>query len=225
VEEGYERWARTYDTAPNPLLALEERYVEGTIPDLAGKTVLDLACGTGRWLSKLVSRRARAIVGVDLSSAMLGVAHENSEIHDCLVRADCLRLPFRAGTFDFVLCSFALNHVYNVDLMARELSRTMKSGAQLLISEMHPVAHARGWRTAFRDALSAVKIETVSHPTENVMNSFRVNGFSCKRVRDLFFGKPEQPIFLRAGKNRIFARACQIPAVQIYEFKSESCIS
>src|SRR5579863_129417 len=42
VEEGYERWAPTYDHAPNPLLHLEERKLAALLPDLSGKHVLDL---------------------------------------------------------------------------------------------------------------------------------------------------------------------------------------
>ena len=42
VEEGYKRWAATYDRTPNPLLALEQRCLLPLIPDLAGKRVLDL---------------------------------------------------------------------------------------------------------------------------------------------------------------------------------------
>ena len=48
--EGYERWAPIYDDAPNPLLAREERYLLPLLIDLGDKAILDLACGTGRWL-------------------------------------------------------------------------------------------------------------------------------------------------------------------------------
>ena len=71
VQEGYERWAPTYDRDPNPLLALEERQLKLMIPPLEGKRVLDLACGTGRWLAWLMKGGARTGVGVDFSPAML----------------------------------------------------------------------------------------------------------------------------------------------------------
>src|SRR5215831_6355504 len=45
--EGYDRWAVTYDSALNPLLALEERCVFPLLPALQNLRVLDLACGTG----------------------------------------------------------------------------------------------------------------------------------------------------------------------------------
>ena len=58
VAEGYERWAPTYDHAPNPLLAREERHLLPLLEDLQSKRMLDLACGTGRWLEKLATRGA-----------------------------------------------------------------------------------------------------------------------------------------------------------------------
>lgn len=217
VPEGYERWAQTYDQVPNPLLALEKRYLNRILPDLAGKHALDLACGTGRWLTQLLSRGAQTVVGLDLSAAMLRGARDKAPIHR-LVLADCLQLPFRASAFDFVLCSFAINHIHSLNVVAQELARTMRPGGQLLICEMHPEAYAQGWRPGFRDTQSAVQIETAGHSAESVISSFQSNTFSCLKVHDLFFGEPERSIFLHTGKGEMFADACRVPAIQVYQF-------
>ena len=217
VPEGYERWAQTYDQLPNPLLALEERYLNRILPDLAGKHALDLACGTGRWLTPLLARGAQTVVGLDLSAAMLRVARDKARIHR-LVLADCLQLPFRASAFDFILCCFAINHIHSLNVAAHELARTMRPGGQLLICEMHPEAYARGWRPGFRDAQSAVEIETADHSAETVISSFQSDGFTCLKLHDLFFGEPERLIFLHTGKGEMFADACRFPAIQVYQF-------
>src|ERR1035438_8802237 len=67
VRDGYERWAPTYDDFPNPVLAREQRYILPLLPSLRNRHVLDLACGTGRWLERLLSAGALPGVGVDLS--------------------------------------------------------------------------------------------------------------------------------------------------------------
>jgi len=131
VQEGYERWAQTYDNTPNPLLALEERHLIPFLPDLKGRRVLDLACGTGRWLARLLARGASAGVGVDVSASMLRVAATKSAITGRLVLADCLQLPLRPSVFDFVLCSFALNHIQKLGVMARELARQGNDAAAI----------------------------------------------------------------------------------------------
>src|SRR5580704_5707061 len=94
VAEGYERWAPTYDHVPNPLLAREERYLLPLLTDLTGKVVFDVACGTGRWLERLVALGSATGVGIDRSAAMLRVARNKSAIRQRLVEGDCENLPF-----------------------------------------------------------------------------------------------------------------------------------
>ena len=218
VQEGYERWARIYDETPNPLLALEERHLTSILPDVVGGNVLDLGCGTGRWLARLLERGASTVVGIDLSAAMLSVARGRAGIRDRLVLADGLHLPFQASTFDLVLSSFAINHIKDLKTVAQEMAGAMKLEGRLLISEMHPEAYARGWRPGFRDKRSAVQIETLSHSAESVISYFMSNGFAFLRLHDLFFAEPERPIFLEAGRGGMFENASQFPAIQVYEF-------
>ena len=76
-------------------------------------------CGTaagsiwlGHWpLADALSGRRGPTAGVDLSSAMLQVAGDKIELTGKIVQGDCLRLPFRPSTFDFLICSFALGHI------------------------------------------------------------------------------------------------------------------
>lgn len=223
VSEGYERWAQTYDRTPNPVLALEERHFKQIVPDLCGKLVLDLACGTGRWLPLLVARGASSVVGLDRSAAMLRIAREKAGIHSAIVLADCLRLPFPDSAFDFAICSFALNHIEPLDLMARELARVTKWQGQVVISEMHPDAYANGWRPGFRDERSAVQIESLSYTAEHVISCFRSHEVECDELHEFAFEDFERPIFVAAGKENIFETVNNIPAIQIYEFRKLAC--
>ena len=179
VEEGYERWAPTYDHAPNPLLHLEERKLAALLPNLSDKHVLDLACGTGRWLQKFSALGAGLGIGVDFSTAMLRVAETKAAIRGRLARADCQSLPFQDSVFDLVVCSFALGHVHDLGAMVRELARVAKTGALVLVSDLHPEAYARGWRTGFRDSSSAVQIEMLPRTAEEIIQAFYAGGFEC----------------------------------------------
>jgi len=222
VKDGYERWAPTYDHFPNPLLAREERYVLPLLPGLRNCGVLDLACGTGRWLIQLSAVGARPAVGVDLSSAMLRVAGDKKDLSGRVVQGDCLRLPFRPSTFNFSICSFALGHIQDLRSAAAELSRVMKPDSDLFITDLHPEAYARGWRTGFRDQQSAVQVHTLSHPVEDILRAFYSAGCGCVTHVGLCLGEPEMPIFVEAGKQHLFQAACSVPAILFCHFKRVS---
>jgi ubiquinone/menaquinone biosynthesis C-methylase UbiE len=222
VMDGYERWAPTYDHFPNPLLAREERHVLPLLPRVLNRRVLDLACGTGRWLERLLSAGALPGAGVDLSPAMLRVAADKNELSGKIVRADCLRLPFRTSTFDFSICSFALGHIQDLRSAAAELSRVMKTGSDLFITDLHPEAYARGWRTGFRDQQSAVQLHTLPHSAEDILRAFYSAGCGCVTHIGLCLGKPEQSIFAEAGRQHLFQAACRIPAILFCHFKQLS---
>ena len=63
-------------SAPNPMLSLEERFLAPILPKLRGQDVLDVGCGTGRWLEKMAKRHATSLTGVDASPEMLERASE-----------------------------------------------------------------------------------------------------------------------------------------------------
>jgi len=74
--DGFDELAPTYDQrlAGNPLFALESRAVLSALPDLSGKRIADIGCGTGRYALQLARMGAASVVGVDLSPEMLAVA-------------------------------------------------------------------------------------------------------------------------------------------------------
>jgi ubiquinone/menaquinone biosynthesis C-methylase UbiE len=219
VSEGYARWAATYDRSPNPLLALEERCLDSLIPNLSGKCILDVACGTGRWFERLALKGAGSIVGSDSSSAMLAVAARKAAKRTVLVRADARHLAYARAQFDFALCSFAIGHIWAVDSFAIECARVLKSRAELFVTDLHPHTYALGWRTRFRDGSRAVEISSLPRSSAEVVNAFLTAGFECEQTAAFSLGAPEEMIFRNAGKLSVFEAACRGPAICLYRFR------
>lgn len=217
--EGYARWAESYDRTPNPLLAREERYLLPLLGNLRHQRVLDLACGTGRWLEKLIAHGAEFGVGIDSSAAMLRIAGEKDAIRRRLARAECTSLPFESSRFDLVVCSFVLGHIEALGSIARELARVTRPGGRVLISDLHPEAVARGWQVGFRDERGAVRIETFHRTVEETISAFTANEFECEVHDSLWLGEPERQFFAMAGKLDSFAEACRVRAVLVCEFR------
>ncbi len=218
VQEGYRRWAPHYDHGPNPLIAREERYLDPLLPRLQGKKVLDLACGTGRWMEKALASGAEFVAGVDCSNAMLRIAAEKRLSHGKLTQADGMRLPFVTSTFDFAICSFAIAHIQDLQSVARELAAVTRPGGQVFVSDVHSEAYARGWRTGFREQHRPLHIEVFSHTAAQILRAFDSVGFECLACTPLYLGEAEKPIFISANKQHAFEEACQVPAVLVCHF-------
>jgi ubiquinone/menaquinone biosynthesis C-methylase UbiE len=219
VAEGYERWAPTYDSAPNPLLAREERHLWPLLENLQTERILDLACGTGRWLEKLTTKNGRPGVGVDASEAMLRVARQKTELVGKTARATCENLPFASGVFDLGICSFALGHIRELAAMTRELGRVTIPGASVFVTDLHPDAYQQGWRVGFRDSSGPAQIELAPRSAGEIVESFYWNGFECLAQTSLWLGEPEKPIFAQAGKAESFENACLVPAILALQFR------
>src|ERR1700720_4512665 len=107
--EGYRLWASSSDDESNPMLSLEQRILGHLLPSVAGLDVVDLGCGTGRWLSRLKDKKARSLFGVDFSPEMLRVAQlklGSAANIDC---SDCQNAPLKNSSADLILCNFVLS--------------------------------------------------------------------------------------------------------------------
>jgi len=219
VQEGYARWAPTYDQDPNPLLALEERHLQPLLPRLSGERVLDLASGTGRWSARLLAQGAGSVVGVDFSRAMLAAANRKPNLRGRLAVADCCDLPFRNGAFDLVLCTFALGHIRDVQRVAHEVARVTVQSADVYVSDLHPCAHAQGWKTAFRDQQGPVEIASWPRSLAEQLAVWVSAGFHCAQSIAGRLEEWELPILARAGKAHRIEEVRNVPAIQIFHFK------
>jgi ubiquinone/menaquinone biosynthesis C-methylase UbiE len=219
VMQAHALWADTYDDGTNPLLALEERGMEALLPELKDKYVLDVACGTGRWLERLRPRGARHVFGVDLSREMLQVASTKPALAGALVRADCLALPFRGDSTHLSICSFAVSYISELPAFANELARISRTGAHVFISDLHPEGHSRGWKRSFHWGGRAIQIASFAYSIQNICEVFEKSGFVLAREVEFAFDEPERPIFARAGKLSTFDSIRGLPAVFILEFQ------
>ena len=144
----YTLWAPAYGDEPqNALMRLEQDAVLDLAPPLAGATVLDLACGAGRYLKRLHAAGATCVVGLDLTPAMLARARS---FPGRLLRGDMTLLPLADSSFDFVLCGLAVGHVAALSGFLREVARVLRPGGAVVYSDVHPEAAHAGWTRTFR---------------------------------------------------------------------------
>jgi ubiquinone/menaquinone biosynthesis C-methylase UbiE len=214
-------WAETYDRNPNPLLALEERIIEPLLPPLDGKGifVLDVACGTGRWLLKVLHRGAQLGAGLDFSSEMLAQAQGKAGIGDKLILADCVAMPVASQCIDLAMCSFAVSYIPDLSRFATESSRIVRSGGHLFVTDFHPSGHLRGWKRTFRHRETVLEISSFRYSIPEICCAFEAEDFDLLNRAEPCFGEEEHHIFKESGKGQEFEEMARLPAIFVCHFR------
>jgi malonyl-CoA O-methyltransferase len=153
TREGYDAWAPIYDGESNPLVTLEEREIGALLGPVAGLSVLDVGCGTGRHAFRLVREKAREVMAIDFSEGMLAQArHKPGAEKVTFLQHDLAKpLPFVEGRFDRVLCGLVVDHIANLELLFREMARVCKPEGFTLVTTMHPALLIKGVEARFTD--------------------------------------------------------------------------
>ena len=212
--EGHTVWARGYDEEINPLLALETRAAAQFLDPVPFRCFVDVACGTGRWMRYLHANGGIAF-GSDVCEAMLRVAERKPGLRGKCVLAEATLLPFTSGFADLSLCSFAAGYFPDLALAAREIARVTRRRGRVVITDLHPIALAAGWKRSFRVGATAYEIEHFKRSDEQFRSAGEHAGLELEEQLDVCFGEPERALFKKAGKEDIFYEVSKIPAVWI----------
>ena len=98
--------------------------------DLAGRRVLDIGCGKGRFARVLFERHPGvSIHGLDLSEAMLRFVPPG--VAPC--SASMTALPYRTGAFDCAYATESLEHAVDIEAAVAEMCRVVKPGGRIVI--------------------------------------------------------------------------------------------
>src|SRR5664279_316683 len=189
-------WSRAYDETPNPMLSLEERFLSPILPPLGELDIVDVGCGTGRWLRRMASQSPRSLSGVDPSPEMLERAQDKVKHKASLLLGDATSLPMANQSGDIIIASFVASYVANIENFAAEVKRVARPGCQVFISDLHPdTVVACKWKRSFRAGTTHVELKTHIHPICGIVASFEAAGFDVACLLEAPFGLAELEIF------------------------------
>jgi malonyl-CoA O-methyltransferase len=101
--------------------------------DVLGAVVLDVGCGSGLFFGEVI-KKAKLVVGVDVSRKLLLKAKANAGSNVFVVQADADHLPFRDGFFDAVFSFTVLQNMPKPAVTLVELKRVTLQGGKIAVT-------------------------------------------------------------------------------------------
>ena len=123
---------------PNALGKYTEPMHYALIKELDGKkfkTLLDVGCGNGIFLSMVLNKLDVEVSGIDISPEMIEKSKELLDGRADLKVGDSEHLPWNDGYFDIVTCSASFHHYPSPELVLKEMKRVLRPGGILMIAD------------------------------------------------------------------------------------------
>jgi cytosine/adenosine deaminase-related metal-dependent hydrolase/ubiquinone/menaquinone biosynthesis C-methylase UbiE len=218
--EAFSLWSKVYDHQVNPLLSLEERFLSELLPPVKGLDVVDIGCGTGRWLQRLSPLGPGSLIGVDSSQEMIACAKKKLGPAATVLLGNAEALPLRNSSSDLIVAPFVASYVPDIRRLAAEVRRIARPTAQVYLSDVHPAtASACKWKRSFRYAGTEVELASYAYSVTEVMAGFEAFGFEISLLLEPAFGSAEQQIMQAAGRIEAYHAAAGRAAIYILQLR------
>lgn len=111
------------------------------LPDLEGKRILDLGCGSGERCMDYIKQGAAKVTGIDISEKMLEAArNENADPRITYIKMAMEDIGELNETYDVAISSLALHYVEDFGGVVKNVYRLLSDGGIFLFSQEHPLS-------------------------------------------------------------------------------------
>ncbi|MBW9147795.1 class I SAM-dependent methyltransferase [Clostridium sp. CM028] len=132
----FNKQAESYDKSANgKFVAPMYNEIINRIMLIKPKKLLDVGCGTGNVLMKLVENSNIELYGLDISEKMIDMAKKNLGNSADLKVSDSECMPWKNNTFDVIVCNASFHHYPNPDKTLLEMKRILTSNGTLIIGD------------------------------------------------------------------------------------------
>lgn len=112
--------------------------------DLAGESVVDIGCGTGRVTAALAEQYQAEVLGVDPSAEMVEIARARLRAHAGVVQGRAEQLPCSDQAFERAVAHLVV-HLVDRRQALGEVHRALKPGGRFVICTVDPEFATEFW--------------------------------------------------------------------------------
>ena len=142
-ETFFEGYKQLRDNKNNYNNLQEKPAIQSLLPDMTGKTILDLGCGFGENCVDFINKGASRVVGVDISEKMLAIAKvENASKNIEYIRLDMNDINTITEKFDIVYSSLAFHYIKSFSNLLGNINNLLNDNGLLIYSQEHPLTTA-----------------------------------------------------------------------------------
>lgn len=110
-------------------------HIQRLLPKKEKIKILDFGCGDGVLIKHMKKNNPKSLIyGVDVSRRIIAENKKKIKFAKFYVTTDGGRLPFPNNTFDFIVSTDVIEHIYDTEHAFRELSRVLKPKGKILLS-------------------------------------------------------------------------------------------
>ena len=109
------------------------------MPEVKGKSILDLGCGYGENDKFYKEQGAKYVLGIDISKHMIEEANKANKIDGIdfkvMEMEEISNINYK---FDIVMSSLAFHYIENFEKLIKDINKILEPGGYLVFSQEHP---------------------------------------------------------------------------------------
>lgn len=139
----FDRFRSSRNSEVNFNDCIETPILFSMLPDLHGKTILDIGCGMGQHAKQYSDMGAKAILAIDISKKMLAYARKHNNTDNIVYRRMAMEdIGSIRQQFDLVTSSLAFDYIEDFSGLMSNIYLLMTDDAKLVFSMSHPMVTA-----------------------------------------------------------------------------------
>ena len=214
--EAYDIWAQNYDNQPDNLMLALDRALCGDLLstlDLAGKNIVDVGCGTGRHWPAIFDRSPARLAGFDVSAGMLNRLRNKYPAAETHLLNGAALDGLDDASCDLLVSTLTMAHIPDLPAALTEWNRVLRSGGDMLITDYHPAALAKGGQRTFRDGKKVVAVRNHIYPIAQLLAITRRLGLTEISVIEKKIDDSMRPYYEKQNALPVFQRFLGVPII------------